>query len=1066
MNSMGGNSCTCGCCEGVQIVTPTPVENRPGLPALSYRAGTHATFLETMIAWLSSSDCPALAGLKTRDPGDPAIALLDSWATVADILTFYQERIANEGYLRTATERRSVLELARLIGYTLRPGVAASVYLAYTLSEDNSTTPPTPTETTIPKGSQSQSVPNPGESPQFFETSSDLDARSAWNKLQPRLTQPQNITEPGHQTAIPQGTDARIIRTVYLDGISTNLQPSDGLLIVLGYASDQQFLRFVESIDIQADQNRTEVTLQTPVLKDKTFEAELKRFAGNAADLFPGNPLASQVVNILKKLSTDIQGQSASTVGLVQSVIPQIQQLRSVAAKRNFTRLGPWLDQLISALNAFIQKSSNSPGAGAIPGGVTTGAAQGTAVQSGVPPTLTNLGALVEPLAKPPSLQPANSARLARNVTQTFSSQSDTAPKLLGALKSIPAPVLYQAWANTEGTGSQIELHAFRVKAALFASSFAGAPTLTTTSPPAFSSFLTSPTFADASQPPFLALDAVYDKILPGTWVAVQLPAEVNDKGIVTATATTYHRVESVNTLSKTTATEAFTAKVTQLELYPPLETPDNQRSSLDPTTLLRQTVVYAQAEELDLSEEPLDRDIQGNTIELDGVYEGLDSGRWIIVSGARTDIPNVTGVSASELVMVAGVQQESSGSSTNVQTKLTLANKLAYTYDPGSVTIYGNVVDATNGATRKEVLGNGDGTQIHQQFTLKGTPLTFVPASNPTGVDSTLQVYVNNVEWEETDSLAGLGPKDRKFITATDDNDNTTVAFGDGINGARLPTGTGNVNAIYRTGIGAPGDVEAGQISLLQTRPLNVSAVINPLAASGGADRDRLDQARCNAPLAVLALDRLVSVQDYADFSRTFAGIGKASAARLSDGQRTIVHVTIAGTEDIPIAVTSDLYQNLVQALQVNGDPYEPIQVAVRKLKLLVIAAQISILSDYLWESVVADLRATMLETFSFDRRELGQPVFQSEVISAMQAVAGVSYVNLQTFDSVAEDVTVQQLAGLAGTLTLQPYIEVNLAQINLDPTADATSRILPAELAYLNAGIPDTLILNQVNP
>src|SRR5580704_7647514 len=155
MSGMGGNSCTCGCCEGIQVVTPLLVENRPGLPALSYRAGTHGTFLETMIARLSSADFPALAGLKTRDPGDPAIALLDSWATVADILTFYQERIANEGYLRTATERRSILELARLIDYKLRPGVAASVYLAYTLSEDNSTTPPTPTATTIPKGSLS-----------------------------------------------------------------------------------------------------------------------------------------------------------------------------------------------------------------------------------------------------------------------------------------------------------------------------------------------------------------------------------------------------------------------------------------------------------------------------------------------------------------------------------------------------------------------------------------------------------------------------------------------------------------------------------------------------------------------------------------------------------------------------------------------------------------------------------------------------------------------------------------------------------------------------------------------
>src|SRR5947208_13750283 len=90
-------------------------------------------FLESTLGRLSSQKFPELAALKTRNPADPAIALLDAWATVADVLTFYQERIANEGYLRTATERRSILELARLVGYNLRPGVSASVYVAYTL---------------------------------------------------------------------------------------------------------------------------------------------------------------------------------------------------------------------------------------------------------------------------------------------------------------------------------------------------------------------------------------------------------------------------------------------------------------------------------------------------------------------------------------------------------------------------------------------------------------------------------------------------------------------------------------------------------------------------------------------------------------------------------------------------------------------------------------------------------------------------------------------------------------------------------------------------------------------
>ena len=130
----------CGCCEGIEKLTPLPTVNRPGLTQLLYRVGTQATFFETMLARLSNLCLGGeddgkegkkryypLQALKTRDRSDPSIALLDTWATVADVLTFYQERLANEGYLRTATERRSVLELARLVGYKLRPGVASSV---------------------------------------------------------------------------------------------------------------------------------------------------------------------------------------------------------------------------------------------------------------------------------------------------------------------------------------------------------------------------------------------------------------------------------------------------------------------------------------------------------------------------------------------------------------------------------------------------------------------------------------------------------------------------------------------------------------------------------------------------------------------------------------------------------------------------------------------------------------------------------------------------------------------------------------------------------------------------
>src|SRR6476619_2704282 len=104
----------CGCCAGVTVETPVEIANRPGLSAIAYRVGTQTRFKASMIAGLSASGLAELRKLRTRDDDDFTIALLDAWAVVCDVLAFYQERIANESYLMTATERAAIINLARL----------------------------------------------------------------------------------------------------------------------------------------------------------------------------------------------------------------------------------------------------------------------------------------------------------------------------------------------------------------------------------------------------------------------------------------------------------------------------------------------------------------------------------------------------------------------------------------------------------------------------------------------------------------------------------------------------------------------------------------------------------------------------------------------------------------------------------------------------------------------------------------------------------------------------------------------------------------------------------------
>jgi Baseplate J-like protein len=1069
----------CGCCAGIEIITPQSEANPPGMSAIHYRVGTYATFYETMLARLSTLhlDFPATDGsgsvetlyplkqLTTREPSDPSIALLDAWAVVADVLTFYQERIANEGYLPTATERRSMLELARLVDYTLRPGVSASVYLAFTMQSGFSGT--------IPAGTRAQSIPGSGQMPQFFETSTDLEVSDAWNDLQPRLTRPQVIASNGIS-----GLDPTTLHTLYLQGLATNLKVGDGVIIV----GDTKALRLVDNVTPQPTDQRTEIDFcsvsesSTPQVK-----AVAQRYIAESAHLFPDNGIADQVVKQLSSLVQ--QTQPAATV--VQS----LQQLQASVTKRKLTRLGAWLSDLQGDLNASISASS----AAAVP-----------VVSSAPVSALSKIDGTIGRLALAPSLQPRNSISLPRTVSQTFAAQSDIAPRLLAAFNPAAASTLYQAWAGITPTLSPASVYAARVKAGIFANNFAGAATVTQTetrstdsnSPRAASittsTAITLPTLMDAVSDLVsndalsgLPLDAVYNQITVGSWVAIDRPSPTDADP--SGRRTTFHLVESVQTVSRETmhggAPTGFTAKVTQLSLNPqwlsditdPAEKNEGAFvKAMRSTALLRGTVIYAQAEELALlAEEPLDSDVKGSTIELDGLYDGLESGRWVIVTGERTDVPGTTGVTASELVMIAGVSQGAASPSDTVHTTLTLANNgLAYAYDNSTVTIYGNVAEATNGQSVGEVLGNGNASQAFQTFALHQSSLTYLSAATPAGAQSTLTVTVNEIEWHETDDISALGPTDHAFTTLADNSAQTTVIFGNGKNGACVPTGTANVKAVYRYGIGSAGNVNAQQISQLATQPGGVQSVINPLPATGGADPDTAGQARVNTPLAVKALDRLVSVQDYADFSRSYAGIGKAASVKLSNGRRQVVFVTIAGAEDIPIALNSDLYQNLVQALQLFGDPHQPILVGVRNLKLLAISAGIEVLPDYQFEDVEPNVQAALLKTFSFDQRNLGQTAFLSEAVSAMQGVEGVAFVNVTVFDSVAEDISATALASLGTTLTRRGHVAAKPAYVDssldystiTNPTVQDYFQIRPAELVYLTPDIPDTLILTQI--
>ena len=227
-----------------------------------------------------------------------------------------------------------------------------------------------------------------------------------------------------------------------------------------------------------------------------------------------------------------------------------------------------------------------------------------------------------------------------------------------------------------------------------------------------------------------------------------------------------------------------------------------------------------------------------------------------------------------------------------------------------------------------------------------------------------------------------------------------------------------------------------------------------NPLPGTGGADPESREDARRSIPVSLQALGRVVSVQDFADFARTFAGISKASAVALSDGRRRFVHLTIGGEGDIPIDTSSDLYQSLVQALANFGDASEPFQVEAYERIVVAGAARVRVRPEYEWSTVGPAVRAALLSALGYDRRELGQPVYPSEVVAAIQGVPGVDYVDLDALGGIrSNEVLTGQIPPIQAVNPIVPL----LAHREAD-------RVIPAQLALLPPDLADLFVLTEV--
>lgn len=1017
-----GGACCEACASGEDALAPPA--NRGGRRCLDARVGDYAGFFSQAIAGLSGQKRQALSTLGTREPDDATIALIDAWAIAADVLTFYRERYTQEGYLRTAREERSLRELAAQVGYRPRPGVAATVPLAYML--ENNAAP-----LTIPAGARCQSVPRPGEQMQTFETDEALEARAEWSLLEPLRRRVPGITRE----------DALLRPSATLQGTSLAIRPGERLLFVFSERTGMQVARTVTGSAVDIERGVTEVRLaprkglnvksapELIGLLEQSFEQQEQQGTARILASYLLGSSISDCVAQLELLGDEIEAMKAR------------EQLESMAGSR----------------------SDDAPTTQPVP-----------------------LDGVLSALAVGRNRQLSSARDLAGDVLSNGSAESAQRGDLLRARSPALASHLYRAWRKLPGTARDPGADApslYLLRATHGAYAAASPMGVGPHNEPVFWSVA-----PQDENPRYAYLDAVNENVLPDSYMLFDVPITLQDTdhGRMTFLA----KVDSVAVVARSSYGPAV--KVSRLELAPRTEgdaQADGLRRGVLNMDSLAGRIYTVQSEPVSLAAEPIAGDIGGSELMLDRLYEDLRPGRWIIVSGERTDVvpapPEdeknkkkgdsdpmpVEGLQDAELALIAAVEQrpDTLSPGSGRLTVLQLQTKLSYRYRRATARIHGNVAMASHGETVNEVLGSGDSRVANPAFALKRPPLTFVPAVSTSGIAGTQVVRINQLRWRQVDSLLDAEPDARVYQLDAGADGATVLTFGDGVRGARPPTGADNVRATYRTGLGKAGNVRAEQISLLATRPLGVQGVLNPLPATGGADPDGAEHIRDGIPMAVRALSprsRLVSVEDYAVFARRFAAIGHARAEYLPEGGRRCVHVTVTGVDDLPLEADSGVMAALMRAFHTYGDPAVPVRLDIRERLMLLLQARVAIDPDADWDVVEPRVRARLLDAFSAARRGLARAAYASEAIAAMQAVAGVAWVDLDLFGALSEQALSDAAAWSAAYEALRTQgAQPRVACLPARPSGvGADARLLPAQMACLAPEVPSTLVLNLV--
>ena len=383
---------------------------------------------------------------------------------------------------------------------------------------------------------------------------------------------------------------------------------------------------------------------------------------------------------------------------------------------------------------------------------------------------------------------------------------------------------------------------------------------------------------------------------------------------------------------------------------------------------------------------------LSGGAVELEGISPEAEKmirpRRRIFVA---SEIEGVARAEVTEIVRLAGGRL-----------RLVLASKTDMSgWASGRTRFLINTVTVSHGETKgSQTLGSGDAERRRQSFAFDVKKISFVPSTAAeAGVAPDIDVSVNDVVWPYRDMIDPTAEDQQAWSYVLSEDGGLTIHFRQ-----RLVTGFNNVKIRrHRVGVGLAG---TGVPPFSFAKPMRkhrfVTAITQPFATEGGADREPASAIRESAPARLSANGRAVSLADFESLCRRHPSVWRARAFQVvGTGAAPRIRLVIVPAGGGGIAAVEDDLRVYLRARALPGVafefvPYESFPVSV--------GARIQIdYAAYDKTEVQEAAIAALTREFALEKRAIGQPFYIAEIMAALERVEGVSSTTVSSFGPAA---------------------------------------------------------------